>query len=72
VFGPPGIPADRLAALRKAFDDTMKDPEFDAELKKLGLTLDPLSGKDLAALVEEVGNMPPDIFKRVKDIYPVN
>ena len=50
----------------------MKDPEFDAELKKLGLTLDPLSGKDLAALVEEVGNMPPDIFKRVKDIYPVN
>ena len=72
IFGPPGIPADRLAALRKAFDDTIKDPDFVAELKKLGLTLDPLSGKELAALVEEVGNMPPDIFKRVKDIYPVN
>lgn len=72
VFGPPGIPADRLAALRKAFDDTIKDPDFDADLKKLGLTLDPLSGQDLATLVAEVGNMPPDIFKRVKDIYPVN
>src|SRR5690606_34090701 len=42
IVGPPGMPADRLATLRKAFDATMKDPEFLAEAKKLQLDIDPL------------------------------
>ena len=41
---PPGIPDDRKAALRKAFDDTMSDPEFLAEAKARGQEVNPVSG----------------------------
>ena len=43
---PPGIPADRKAALVKAFDDTMKDPEYLADAKKLNIDVNPVSGKE--------------------------
>ena len=46
---PPGLPADRAAALRAAFDATMKDPEFLAEAKKLNLDINPLSGTAIAS-----------------------
>ena len=42
---PPGIPADRKAALVAAFDATMKDPEYLAEAKKLNIDVNPVSGK---------------------------
>jgi tripartite-type tricarboxylate transporter receptor subunit TctC len=51
VYAPPGIPADRLAALRDAFDKTMKDPEFLESVKNAGLRVRPLSG---AALGQEL------------------
>ena len=41
---PPGIPADRMTALATAFDETMKDPAFNAEAKKLGLDVSPMTG----------------------------
>ena len=51
---PPGVPADRLAALRKAFDDTMKDREFLAEAARLNLEITPVQGLRIQALVEEI------------------
>jgi len=47
----PGIPAERAAALRKAFLATMQDPELIAEIKKRGLDLEPLSGEEVQAMV---------------------
>lgn len=44
---PPGVPADRVALVRKAFDDTMKDPKFLAEAKKLKRPVNPTKGADL-------------------------
>ena len=56
VFGrpfklPPGVPAERVAILRKAFDDTMADKAFVADAEKMGLEITPASG----ARVQERG-----------------
>ena len=47
---PPGIPADRKAALRAAFDATMKDAEFVSEAKKAGLEVSPITGAEIDGL----------------------
>jgi len=51
---PPGVPADRVAALRKAFDETLKDPEFLAEAEHLNLEITPVSGERIQSLIEDV------------------
>jgi hypothetical protein len=65
-FVPPGTPPDRVAALRKAFDDTMKDKAFLAEAAKLKIDIDPMTGTELAALVEQVGKTPAATVERVR------
>jgi len=52
VIAPPGLPAERVAMLRAAFDATMKDAEFRAEIEATRLELDPMAGAELQALVE--------------------
>ena len=51
VIAPPGLPAERVAMLRAAFDGTMRDAEFRAEIEATKLELDPMAGADLQALV---------------------
>ena len=72
ILSTPDTPADRIAALRRAFDATMKDPAFVAELKKQRVELGPMSGEELQKLVIEVGTVPPAIIDKVKAIYPLN
>jgi tripartite-type tricarboxylate transporter receptor subunit TctC len=72
VLTTPGVPADRVAVLRRAFDAMAADPEYIAEAKKLRIELGPLSGAGLQAVVEEVGNLPPDVVAKIKAIYPLN
>jgi tripartite-type tricarboxylate transporter receptor subunit TctC len=60
VWAPPGVPADRVAALRTAFDATMKDAEFLAEAEKAKLSIDPTTGTQLAKVAAEVLASPPD------------
>ena len=64
--GPPGIPAERLAALRAAFDATLKDPAFLADAKKQQLDITPYSGAQIDALLKDVYATPPDLVARVK------
>ena len=64
---PPGIPADRLAALRAAFEATMKDPAFLAEAKKQDLEVLPVFGAEADALIREVYATSPEIVKRAID-----
>jgi tripartite-type tricarboxylate transporter receptor subunit TctC len=65
-FLPPNVPAARVAALRRAFDATMKDPAYLAEADKLKIDVDPLSGEQVAALVEQVSHTPADTVARVR------
>src|SRR3954467_10155829 len=58
-LAPPGIPFDRVDVLRKAFMDTMKDPEFLAEADKAQLEITPVSGDALQKLVADVYKTPP-------------
>ncbi len=65
-FLPPDVPADRVEALRRAFDATMKDEGFLADAKKLGLDLDPLTGEQVQKLVADLANTPPAVVARVR------
>ncbi len=62
-FVPPGTPDDRVQALRRAFDATMKDPEFLADAKKLSMEIDPITGEQaqelIARVLEHAGNRSP-------------
>jgi tripartite-type tricarboxylate transporter receptor subunit TctC len=60
---PPGLPPERKAVLRDAFDATMKDPDFLAEMKKLALEVRPQSGVHVEQLVREVYTYPAEIVK---------
>src|SRR5882757_3260869 len=65
-FLPPNVPAARVQALRRAFDATMKDPAYLAEADKLKIDVEPLSGEQVAALVEQVSRTDPDTVARVR------
>jgi tripartite-type tricarboxylate transporter receptor subunit TctC len=62
----PGVPADRVAALRKAFDDTMKDPAFLAEAQKRSLDIDPRNWEHTTALAKKITSASPELVTRVK------
>jgi tripartite-type tricarboxylate transporter receptor subunit TctC len=64
LAGPPGIPPDRLAALRAALTSTMKDPEFLSDAGKAGLDIDPASAEEVEALLKRFAAFPPDVFRR--------
>ena len=66
-FLPPDVPAARVAALRRAFDATMKDAAFLAEAQKSKLEIDAMTGEELAAFVAKLAATPPEVVKRVKD-----
>jgi tripartite-type tricarboxylate transporter receptor subunit TctC len=59
-FGPPKVPADRLKVLQDAFMETMKDPKFLREAKKLDVPISPISGSEVTALVKEIWTTPKD------------
>jgi tripartite-type tricarboxylate transporter receptor subunit TctC len=63
---PPGIPDDRKAALRKAFDDAWGDPELVAEMKARGQEVNPVSGAALDALIAELYATPKDVVEETR------
>ena len=65
---PPGVPAERIAALRKAFEETFKDKDFVAEIEKLKLELDPRTGEEVQALIQKVFDAPPELIERARQI----
>jgi tripartite-type tricarboxylate transporter receptor subunit TctC len=62
----PGVPADRVAALRKAFDALMKDKEFLAEAEHRKLGIDPIGHQQLHAMVNKIVSASPELVTRVK------
>ena len=68
VAAPPDLPPERVAASRKAFDDTMKDPEFlaaAAPSRDAGRTV---SGVELQKIVGEMAEMLPDVIKSFHEV----
>ena len=65
-FLPPDVPAARVAALRRAFEATMKDPAYLAEAERTKLDVAPMKGEDIGPLVAKVLATPPEIVARVR------
>jgi tripartite-type tricarboxylate transporter receptor subunit TctC len=63
---PPGVPAERVMALRQAFMATMRDPELLAEAQRIGLVIDPISGEELQALAEKIFATPMAVVEQAK------
>jgi tripartite-type tricarboxylate transporter receptor subunit TctC len=62
----PDVPADRLSALRQAFDATMADPAFRAEATRMGLDTHPIKADKMQAIVREVAATPPELIAVAK------
>lgn len=65
---PPETPADRVAALRAAFDATMDDPAFRADAEKAALGLSPMRGADIASFVDEVYRTPEAVARKAAQL----
>jgi len=66
---PPGVPADRLAAMRKALADTFTDPAFKAEADKIGLLVNaPRTGPQLQDVIQAAYAAPSAIIERVREL----
>jgi tripartite-type tricarboxylate transporter receptor subunit TctC len=65
--GPPGIPADRLKALRDGLVAVMKDKDFMAEADKTGLDIDPASPEDVEALLKRFAAFAPEVFQKAQE-----
>jgi tripartite-type tricarboxylate transporter receptor subunit TctC len=68
VAAPPGVPADRVAALRRAFDATMKDPAFIAEAAKLQLEIEPMTGPAIHKMLAEAFASPKQIVAEAGEL----
>jgi tripartite-type tricarboxylate transporter receptor subunit TctC len=65
IVAPPGIPPERLKALRDGFDATMRDAEFLAQAAQQKLVINPVSGQNIAELLDRVYATPQDLLDRV-------
>jgi tripartite-type tricarboxylate transporter receptor subunit TctC len=66
-FMPPNVAPERVEAIRRAFDATMKDKDFLAEADKLKIEIDPLSGEQVEAQIVKIYQTPADTVARVRD-----
>ncbi|AMN38620.1 Bug family tripartite tricarboxylate transporter substrate binding protein [Rhodoplanes sp. Z2-YC6860] len=67
-IAPPGLPQDRVDALRSAFMATMQDPELLADAEKTQMEITPVSGDKVQALVKEVYSTPPEIVQKAASL----
>jgi tripartite-type tricarboxylate transporter receptor subunit TctC len=67
-FGPPGVPPERLKALRAAFDAALKDPDLVAEAEKQRLDISPVSGEEMTALIARAYAAPEPVVERARSL----
>jgi tripartite-type tricarboxylate transporter receptor subunit TctC len=68
VVTTPGTPADRVEALRRAFDAMVKDPDFLAEAAKAQMDISPSTGEEAQKIADSIVNTPPDVVVRAKEL----
>ena len=64
-LAPPGVPPERVAALRKAFADTFADPDFQREAMAQGYELNPISGEEMMRIMQELANTPQPVIDQI-------
>lgn len=69
-FMGPGVPKERVEALRAAYRSTMKDPEFIALLAKQSLDIDPITGEEIEETVRKMYALPESVVTRARTILP--
>lgn len=67
----PEVPAERIEALRRAFDETMRDPEFLAETQHIHLDVSPMTGDEVQKEVAAVYALPPEIAEKAREAMAV-
>jgi tripartite-type tricarboxylate transporter receptor subunit TctC len=67
-FAPPGVPAERVKALRDAFAQTLKDPQYLADAEKMGVEVQHVGGEQIQELVERIYASPPEVIARAKAV----
>jgi tripartite-type tricarboxylate transporter receptor subunit TctC len=68
VMLPPGVPAERVKELRAAFDATMADPAFRADIERRNLHIDPVRGEEMAKAFERAFALPPEIIAGAREM----
>ena len=68
LIAPPGVPKDRVAALRRAFDAVVKDPVMLSELTRAGMVIEPDSGEEVQAVVGRMLATPPAIVAKMRKL----
>lgn len=66
---PPDVPAARIAALRNAFNKTVADPAFIAEMEKMGMNVAPITGEGMEDYIAKLYAYPPEVVRRVAAMY---
>jgi hypothetical protein len=66
LLAPPGIPADRRDALRKAMLDTLKDPAFVEEANKTRMEINPATAAEVEKLLQDFSSYPPEVIAKAK------
>ena len=67
LLAPPGVPPERVAALRSAFHEAMSDPGFLAEAKRLNIGVEELSGDKIAAILSDAYALPSDVARAARN-----
>jgi tripartite-type tricarboxylate transporter receptor subunit TctC len=68
LAGPPGMPPERLAALRTAFMDTMKDPDLLADAQRANIDIDPVTGEQVDHLLKQFAKYPKSVVDKAKAV----
>jgi tripartite-type tricarboxylate transporter receptor subunit TctC len=68
MLATPGVPPDRVKMLRDAFNATIKDSDFLADLDKRKFDLDPVPGEELEKIVKDALNQTPETIARMKKL----
>lgn len=71
LVAPPDVPADRVATLRKAFNDTMADPAFVAEATRLRIDVEPVTGEAMQKIVERLGTFDRAVVDRALELTAI-
>jgi tripartite-type tricarboxylate transporter receptor subunit TctC len=65
---PPNVPTDRVSELRRAFAETMRDPQFIAEAAKMDFEIDPIQGAAMDAIVHRIAGYDAAAVKRAQEL----
>jgi tripartite-type tricarboxylate transporter receptor subunit TctC len=67
----PGVPADRVQALRRAFDETLVDPKFIEAARQARMDFNPMPGEQLQEVASRIVSVPPGVIAKVKDALKI-